>query len=58
VTPCFAVRAEILRELMKDPEYAERLEKAREWLEVIAVVREFAEKNGYKFAQIYMAAKP
>lgn len=50
----FAVRAEILRELMKDEEYAEKLGKAGEWHEIIAVIREFAEKKGYKFAEIYV----
>ena len=48
-----AVRKVILIDLMKDKDYAERLGKAREWHEIIAVIREFAEKKGYKFAEIY-----
>lgn len=48
-----AVRRVILVDLMKDKEYAERLGKAKEWHEIIAVIREFAEKKGYKFAEIY-----
>jgi len=50
----FAVRTEILRELMKDPVFKRKLEKAKEWHEIIDVVREFAEKKGYKFAEIYV----
>ena len=54
MSKAFAIRTEILRELMKDEEYAEKLENAKEWHEIIDVIHEFAEKNGYKFAEIYI----
>jgi len=50
----FAIRTDILKELMLDKVYAEKLFKAKEFYEVVEVVREFAEKKGIKFAEIYV----
>jgi hypothetical protein len=47
------LRASLLREIMKDAEYREKYLKAKEWHEIIDVIREFAEKKGYKFMEIY-----
>jgi mannitol/fructose-specific phosphotransferase system IIA component len=52
MTPCFAVRREILIELLKDKEYVERLEKAKNLNEVIEVLKAFAENKGYKVAEV------
>jgi len=49
-----AIKLEILRELMKDKVFAEKMEKAKEFHEVVKIIREFAEKKGYKFAEIYV----
>lgn len=55
MTTCFAfmIRPDILRELMKNKEFAEKLHKAKDWHEVGSVVSEFAVKKGYKIAEVY-----
>ena len=50
----FMIRVEILRELMKDPEYAQKLRNAKEWHEIFEVIRQFTIKKGYKFAEVYI----
>jgi hypothetical protein len=42
----FAVKAEILKELVQDPIYSKRLESAKEFDDVIVVVKDFAKKRG------------
>ena len=49
----FAIRKDILKELMLDKVYGEKLLKAKEFHEIIEVIREFAYKKGYKFVEIY-----
>lgn len=49
-----AIKTEILRELMKDKVFVQKMDKAKKFHEIIEVVREFAEKKGYKFAEIYV----
>jgi hypothetical protein len=44
----FAIRADILAELMLDKVYSQKLHECKYFYEVIEVVREFAEKKGYK----------
>jgi hypothetical protein len=51
------VRADLLRDLMKDDAYARRLKQANTWLECVEVIREFAKEKGYKFAEIYEGKK-
>jgi hypothetical protein len=51
----FGFRMEILKELMKDPEYSKKLDNAKDWDEIIAVIEEFAKNKGYKVAQIFVA---
>jgi hypothetical protein len=50
----FAIRTDILKEIMLDKVYAEKLAKAKQFYEVVEVVREFASKKGIKFAEIYI----
>ena len=50
----FAIRKDILQELMLDKVYAEKLTQAEELYEIIEVIQEFAEKKGYKFTEIYV----
>jgi hypothetical protein len=48
----FAVRRETMEELMKDPEYNERLKQAETFKQVQAVVVEFCRKKGYVVASL------
>lgn len=49
-----AIRAVLLREIMKDPIFRDRFLQAKEWNDMVALVREFAEKKGLKFMEIYV----
>lgn len=49
-----AIRSDVLRELMKDKEFAEKLLKAKKWHQVVEVIHEFAKKKGYKSAEVYI----
>lgn len=49
-----AIRSDVLRELMKDKEFAEKLLKAKKWHQAVEVIREFAEKKGYECAEVYI----
>lgn len=44
----FAVRREVLEELLRDPAWRRRLEKARTSQEVQYVLLKFAEERGYR----------
>jgi len=50
----FAIRTDILKEIMLDKIYGEKFRKAKQFHEIVEVVREFAEKKGIKFAEIYI----
>ena len=52
MTPCFTVRTTILRELMADREFIEKLEKATKMVEVELILRQYAKKKRIKVAQI------
>ena len=52
MTPCFAVRTTLLKELMADKEAIEKLRRATTMLEVEQVLRQYAKKKGFKVAQI------
>jgi len=49
-----AIKTQILRELMKDEVFAEKMKKAEKFHEIIEIVREFAYKKGYKLMDIYI----
>lgn len=47
-----AIRIDVLRELMNDKEFTEKLLKAKKWHQAVEVIRKFAEKKGYKCAKV------
>jgi len=48
------LRAHLLEEVMKDPEFKDRFLQAREFSDLVEVVRDFAKKKGLKFMDIYI----
>ena len=48
----FAVKRQVLEELLKDPKWTERLEKAKSFREVENVLRKFAELKKLKVKEI------
>lgn len=48
----FAVRTQILKELLEDPEWGKRLEKAETWRHVYSVIEAFAKVKGWKVKEI------
>jgi len=48
----FAVRTEVLKQLLSDPEWLCKLEKAISAAEVEHVLREFCEVKGFKIVQL------
>ena len=50
----FAVRREVLEELLKDAEWTERLEKAKNFREVERVLRRFARAKRLKVKEVML----
>ena len=50
----FAVKRSVLEELLKDPKWIERLEKAKNFGEVERVLRSFAEAKKLKVKEIFI----
>jgi hypothetical protein len=48
----FAVRREVLEELLRDPKWSRRLEKAETLREVAQILIKFAEENGYRIKAV------
>ena len=48
----FAVKRQVLEELLKDPKWTERLEKAKNFREVERVLRRFAEAKGLEVKEM------
>ena len=48
----FAVKRQLIQELLKDAEWTERLEKAKSFREVERVLRKFAEAKGLKVEEM------
>jgi hypothetical protein len=46
------IRTDVLRELMKDKEFAEKLLKIKKWHQMVELIHEFAKKKGYKCAEL------
>jgi hypothetical protein len=49
-----AIRSDVLRELMNDKEFVEKLAKAKQWHQVLELFHEFVKKKGYKVADVYL----
>jgi len=48
----FAVKSEVLKKLLANPEWSIRLEKAETMRDVERVLREFCEAKGFKIVQL------
>jgi hypothetical protein len=48
----FAVRREVLEELLKDPKWSRRLEKAETLREAIQILVKFAAEKGYRIKAV------
>lgn len=48
----FAIRAELLKAALADPETCAKIEKADTWIEIQAILKEFAEKHRFKVVQL------
>lgn len=48
----FAVKSEVLRELLKDQVWTRKLESAKSMCEVERVLREFCRENGWKVKEL------
>ncbi|MBW2674743.1 MAG: hypothetical protein JRD89_15255 [Deltaproteobacteria bacterium] len=47
-----AVKREVLEELLRDPEFSERLERCGSLEEVAGLLREYAERKGFRVAEV------
>jgi hypothetical protein len=52
MSPLIAVRAEVFKAALDDPETCERIKKADTWSEIQKILAEFAEKQGFKVVYI------
>ena len=50
----FAVKRELVEQLLKDSEWLAKLEKAKSWGEVEKVLRKFAEAKKLKVKEIFI----
>ena len=50
----FAVKTEVLRALLRDPQWTRKLENAKTMREVEHVLREFALEKGWKVEEVRM----
>lgn len=48
----FVGRAKVLKELANDPEWGDKLKKAKNHAEFVKVIREFCEAKGYKVEHV------
>lgn len=48
------LRAHLLKEIMADPYFKHKFLEAKTFSDLVDVVREFAEKKGLKFMDIYI----
>jgi len=47
-----AVKREVLEELLRDPEFSEKLDKCGSLEEVAKLLREYAERKGFRVAEV------
>jgi hypothetical protein len=52
MTPLIAVRSEILKAALADPETCERIEVADTWTEIMKILEDFARSKGFKVVYI------
>ena len=53
----FAVKSEVLKKLLANPEWSYRLKKAKTMRDVERVLREFCEAKGFKVVQLETSGK-
>jgi len=52
MTPCFAVRMEVLKAALADKETCAKIEAAESWSEFQRILEEFAKKQGFEVAYV------
>jgi len=48
----FAVKREILEEMLRDPEWSRRIEEAKSVAEIAEIVAEYCRKKGYRVRRV------
>lgn len=48
----FVVRTKVLEELLSDPEWAKRLDRAKDMKDAMKIIQDFCKKKGYEVRKL------